>query len=32
MVDVDAAANTSKEVAGVDGGGADPSKGGIAEA
>ena len=32
MADATAAANTSKESAGVDGGGADPAEGGIAEA
>ena len=32
MADAAAAANTSKEAAGADGGGADPTEGGIAEA
>ena len=32
MVDAATAANTSKEAAGADGGGTDPSRGGIAEA
>ena len=32
MADATAAANTSKAVAGDDGGGADPARGGIAEA
>ena len=32
MADAAAAANTSKEAAGVDGGGADPTGGGIAKA
>ena len=32
MADAAAAANTSKEPAGADGGGADPAGGGIAEA
>ena len=32
MADAVAAANTSKEAVGVDGGGADPAGGGIAEA
>ena len=32
MADAAAAANTSKEAAGADGGGADPARGGIAEA
>ena len=31
MVDAAAAANTSKEAAGTDGGGADPAKEGIVE-
>ena len=32
MVDAAAAANTSKEAVGAEGGGTDPARGGIAEA